>query len=295
MSAEEKPSPGPNKKLLENPFVGSLVVPIAIVLTGALIIFGVTKMISTDRSYKDLVREMQSKKFGNRWIAAYELSKLISTKSIPNEDIPWLVGELTSAYDSSKDLRTKEFLVVAAGALGNPLSIPLIQRAFTEPEDPNSQSAIKFHGVVALGNMPKGTKIDWAPVEKFLTAKDEGLKQAAILALASHKVQSSESEILNIQNQGGKILRFVAATALVHYRNEASIPVLQELLKPGAESLLAEGFTAQQVQNLKLNALAAIDRVKWSALRSEIEEISDKEPDVKVVTKARKILNELKK
>ena len=30
-----------DKKLLENPFVGSLVVPIAIVLVGALVIFGV--------------------------------------------------------------------------------------------------------------------------------------------------------------------------------------------------------------------------------------------------------------
>ena len=33
-----------DKKLLENPFVGSLVVPIAIVLVGALVIFGVTKI-----------------------------------------------------------------------------------------------------------------------------------------------------------------------------------------------------------------------------------------------------------
>ena len=45
-----------NKKLLENPFVGSLVVPIAIVLVGALIIFGVTKMLSTESSYKIFMR-----------------------------------------------------------------------------------------------------------------------------------------------------------------------------------------------------------------------------------------------
>jgi len=47
-----------DKKILDNPFLGSLVVPVAIVLVGALIIFGVTKMISTDHSYKDLVNEI---------------------------------------------------------------------------------------------------------------------------------------------------------------------------------------------------------------------------------------------
>ena len=42
-------APQTQKKILENPFVGSLVVPIAIVLVGALIIFGVTKMLSSER------------------------------------------------------------------------------------------------------------------------------------------------------------------------------------------------------------------------------------------------------
>src|SRR5690606_8381485 len=113
-----------NKKLLENPLVGSLVVPIAIVLVGALIIFGVTKMLSADRSYKDLVREMHSKTFGNRWIAAYELSKLISSSNIPTEDIPWLVGNLSELYHSAQDNRTRDFIVVALGALDSELILP---------------------------------------------------------------------------------------------------------------------------------------------------------------------------
>jgi Sec-independent protein translocase protein TatA len=82
-------------------------VPIAIVLVGALIIFGITKMLSTERSYKDLVQEMQSKTFGNRWIAAYELSKQIISEQIPEEEKPWLVENLADIYKNTPDPRTK--------------------------------------------------------------------------------------------------------------------------------------------------------------------------------------------
>ena len=94
MAEPSNPSPSP-RKLLENKYISSFMVPLAIILVGALIIFGITKMLSTERTYRDLVREMQSKTFGNRWIAAYELSKLISTNRIPPSEHPWLVENLS--------------------------------------------------------------------------------------------------------------------------------------------------------------------------------------------------------
>ena len=105
MSTESSDSKQPQtqKKILENPFVGSLVVPIAIVLFGSLIIFGVTKMLSAERSYKDLVQEIQSKTFGNKWVAAYELSKQINSSQIPVEDYPWLIENLSLAYKKISD------------------------------------------------------------------------------------------------------------------------------------------------------------------------------------------------
>ena len=119
---------GSKKKLLDNPVASGLVVPIAIVLVGALIVFGVTKLLSTERSYKDLVREMHTKTFGNRWVAAFELSKLISNSRIPKEEIPWLLENLTEIYDESQDPRTRQFTVVAAGALGSPNAAMLFSR-----------------------------------------------------------------------------------------------------------------------------------------------------------------------
>ena len=159
MTEPQQPPVGETKKLLENTIVGSLVVPIAIVLVGALIIFGVTKMLSTDRSYKDLVRELHSKTFGNRWIAAYELSKQISAKNIPNEEVPWLISNLSEIYDQAVDPRTRDFIVVALGSLKTELALPIIQKALND-KDPK----VQFSGVVAIGNMPSTFPIEWTPL-----------------------------------------------------------------------------------------------------------------------------------
>jgi hypothetical protein len=80
-----------SKKILESSPLSGIAVPIAIVLVGGMIIFGVTKMLSSGKDHRDLVEEMNSKTFGNRWVAAYELSKFLAAQKIPKEDMPWVI------------------------------------------------------------------------------------------------------------------------------------------------------------------------------------------------------------
>lgn len=277
-----------SKKLLENPIIGSLVVPIAIVLIGALIVFGVTRMISTDQSYKDLVREMQSKKFGNRWVAAYELSKLISTKSIPEEDVPWLIGELQGLFATSTDARAKEFLIVAAGAMRREESLPLLMLGLNE-----SDSKVLFHSIVALGNMPKEIKIDWSKVTPFLDSKDQTLQMAAMLSLATHKVENAGDKIKMHLASSDQSLKYTAATALIHYRDAAALPILTEIADLKNVDA-TQNFDPNQIKQLKLNIIYAMERENWPELAAIINRIADQESDKEIVTKARNVLNKLK-
>ena len=105
------------QKLLENKAMGGLAVPIAIVLVGALMIWGVTKMLSSNKTHRDLVREIQSKTFGNRWIAAFELSKLVAGQGIHPAEIPWLVENLAAIYRGAADNRTRNFIILTLGGL----------------------------------------------------------------------------------------------------------------------------------------------------------------------------------
>ena len=87
------------KRILERPFYSGLVVPTAIILVGALIVFGVMKLLSNERSHRDLINELHSKTFGNRWVAAYELSKVLSTTKF--EPAERALRELSNEYLTS--------------------------------------------------------------------------------------------------------------------------------------------------------------------------------------------------
>lgn len=277
------------KKILENKFVGSLVVPIAIVLVGALIIFGVTKMLSTERSYKDLVREIQSKTFGNRWVAAYELSKIIATSQVPEEEIPWLVEQLTEVYDNAKDPRTRDFIVVASGALKSKEGLPLLGRALSDLD-----KNVRFHALVALGNYPQGIEFDWTKIVKFLSSDDFALQQASALVAGTHMVKSAVPKLVGLLTSTNIGIRYAAASALIPFKNENALPVLRKIL-------LSAGFDKQskislpEMIGLKLSVLNAVEKSGWTKLNKTINDVASNEQNPKVISKARELLILLKK
>lgn len=279
-----------NKKLLENPFVGSLVVPIAIVLVGALIIFGVTKMLSADRSYKDLVRELHSKTFGNRWVAAYELSKLISSSQIPEEDVPWLIANLTELYRGAQDSRTRDFIVVAMGALKSDLAMPVLAHALND-QDPN----VRFHAVVALSESKLGVETHQKELINLLSQEDAAVVQAAIFSLAMHQIPAAESKIVELHSIAPVAIRYAAATGLIAYQNEASHETLEEILSLSSRPAPDAAFDEPKVIGLKLNVLKALRRYQWNVLNELIERLLPSEQNLTVVSEMREVLNELKK
>ena len=287
-------TPQTQKKILENPFVGSLIVPIAIVLFGSLIIFGITKMLSSERSYKDLVEEIQSKTFGNKWVAAYELSKQINSSQIPLEDYPWLVLNLTDAYKQSIDPRTRGFIIAALGALKSELTLPTLQLGLNDID-----LDVKFHAIVSIANMPKGIKFDWAKLILVLENGEPILKQAATLALATHSVPEAQGPIKTLLNDSNLIVKYAAATALINFKELSSISILKEILLlnyPDAKArVLPPALDAQQITDLKLSVLDTLQKNQWAALNNVITDVSNKDLNNSVATKAKEVLNLLKK
>ena len=285
--------PQTQKKILENPFVGSLVVPIAIVLVGALIIFGVTKMLSSERSYKDLVNEIQSKTFGNKWIAAYELSKQINSSQIPANEYPWMVDNLAIAYKDSIDPRTRGFIIAALGALKTDLALPVFQLALQDTD-----IDVKFHAVVSLANLNKGIKFDWAPTIEMLKSKEAILRQASTLALATHQVAEAQTPIRNLLRDESLIVRYAAATALISFKDVDAKETLEEILNlkyPAAtERVAPPALDIVQMADLKLSVLVTLGKYNWNILNNTILEVANNDSNISVATKAKEVLNLLK-
>lgn len=290
MSEQNPGTQGPPRKILESSPLSGITVPILIVLVGALIIFGVTKMLSTGKDHRDLVEELNSKTFGNRWVAAYELSKFLAGQKIPKEDMPWVIENLSQVYRETIDPRTRNFVVLALGSLNNPLALPVLNQAL-EDQDPQ----VKFNAVTSLGNMSAGSDIHWNKVEALLQQQeDPGLRQVALLTMAAHKHPNTEEKALPLLRSGEKNLRHAAAIVLIQYQNPDALPVLEEIFNLSYEVAQAGELNGAQVEGLKMNALENIEKSKWNGALSWVEKVEANDPNVRVATKAKQVLKVLK-
>ena len=285
MSKQENKS---TKKILENPVVSSLVVPIAIVLVGALIIFGVTRMLSTEQSYKDLVRELHSKTFGNRWVAAYELSKVISSSKVADEDKPWLVENLGEIYKDSKDPRSRNFIITALSALKSSQGIPVLNSALID-----NDANVKYSAVAAIGNLEESVGVDFEALRKLLEQNEDlPLKQASALALATHGDIKSEKLIEDLITHESRNLRYTAALCLINFKNDKALPILDEISKLSSLEK-SKNLMPGQIVGMKMNLLVAAKKNNWNVEKFSSQIVKNEENNA-VLSKARELLNQLK-
>jgi HEAT repeat protein len=279
-----------SKKILESSPLSGIAVPIAIVLVGGMIIFGVTKMLSSGKDHRDLVEEMNSKTFGNRWVAAYELSKFLAAQKIPKEDMPWVIENLSRVYKDSVDARTRNFVVLALGSLNNPLSLDVLNAALDD-QDPQ----VKFNAVVSIGNMNIGSEIKWEKVEAALQdSQDVGLKQVALLTMAAHNRPNIEEKALSFLTSSEKTLKYSSAIVLIQRKNLEAAPVLEEIFALRYDVAESGQLNGVQVEALKINVLENIEKSKWDALYNLVKKVEQDDPNVKVNTKAKQVLKVLK-
>ncbi len=290
MSAENLDTPTPSKKILESSPLSGITVPIAIVLVGAFIIFGVTKMLSSGKDHRDLIEEMNSKTFGNRWVAAYELSKFLASSKIPKEDMPWVIENLSKVYYESVDGRTRNFVVLALGSLKNPLTLNVLNKALDDL-DPQ----VKFNAVVSIGNLGKNESILWDKIEALaLQDQDFGLKQVSLYALASHDRPKTSEIARSLISSSEKTARFAAANVLIHYQMNDALPVIEEIVALKYDDKSPDGLNGAQVEGLKTNLLENIEKSKWVDLAGMVEKLESSDPNIRVQTKAKQVLKVLK-
>lgn len=287
---EQNVGKAPTKKILEKSPLAGITVPILIILVGALIVFGVTKMLSTGKDHRDLVDELNSKTFGNRWVAAYELSKFLASKKIPQEDIPWVIENLSRVYFESVDGRTRNFVVLAIGTMGNTLALPVLNKAL-EDQDPQ----VQFNAVSSLGNLPTTENIEWSKIEALVRQEnDPGLRQVALLTIAAHKRPNLEEIALPLLNSSERNLRHAAAIVLISRKREEAIPVLEEILNLPYDVAKAGELNGAQSEGLKVNVLENIEKSNWNAVVQLVEKVEAGDPNIKVSTKAKQVLKVLK-
>jgi hypothetical protein len=295
----------------ESPFSSGIMVPLLILGLSILIIAGISKMLTHDKGYVTLVEELRDKTFGNRWVAAFELSKYLSNSKIPAEDIPWLEKQLLDIYTgSSSDPRTKHFLVLAAGSLRGDKSLEMLQLALKE-KDPEIlfgalSSISKWESLPANFNFE-----DVLALAGGSLIPDEALQHTALVVLTMH---SRQEVIPLLQDQltksDSKNLRDVSAIALMYFNRWDGLSRIKELLVMPYEleaSKSVQGSSVKPVLNQsllveanKLNIIQAAKKLSEKKiplpleLLQTLEEIEKNDRNIQVKTRAKEVLLTLK-
>lgn len=275
-----------DKKILEKSPLSGIAVPIAIVLVGALIIFGITKMLSSGKDYRDLVEELHSKTFRNRWTTAYELSKFIASNNIPKEDIPWVVENLNEVYLTSAEPRTRNFIVLALGALGHKDAVDTFNIALKDADE-----KVRFNAIVSIGRLELDQGIAWQKLLEMVKNEDAGIKQVILIAAAKHRRKEFLEILKSSLESEDRTLRFASARGLINFKDEKALAVLKQIL---ATEYQDPKFNNAQIEALKLSTLRVLANNKWKVLAEEIQKLAADDSSEKVRLKAKEVLNSLK-
>jgi len=284
------------KERIQNtsPFSG-IAVPLLIVALAVLIIVGVTKMLSNDKSYVSLVEELRDKTFGNRWVAAFELSKYLASSQIPKEDYPWLEEQLIDLYKRNEnDPRTRHFLVLAAGHIQGERSIELMHQALSDPD-----REVLFASLSSLGRLTTvPSNFNWADVIKLTSSDDEILVHTALVVLTHHRVTAVIPILKDkLKYSEAKNIKDVSAIALLHFNSYEGFDRLVEILR----APYITGQDSLKVEANKLNVIGAASAVvkTFGMLQPNLvvilQEVAKADQNVQVSLRAKELLLTLKK
>lgn len=241
--------------------------PILIFCGVAVLFFLLARMVSQSSDYKSLVQELDSKTFGNKWVAAYELSKIVNASAIAPEDLPWFMEQLSSIYRSQgQDPRTRHFIMVTLSALQNVQTIPVLTQALNDP-DPQ----VGFSAVVGLGQlMPLALKenverFPWQKLGSLMRQSDDsGIKRILMISFAQvqHPGEKPYFES-KMTAEPSDLDKLYAAIGLVYYNDPAGVSVLKDFWDPQQRQTHQQAWNIddQLYQQLQLNFLSALHRL----------------------------------
>jgi HEAT repeat protein len=260
------------------------VVPVVIVAicVGIIIAFG---LITRDpRTPRDLLEEVKAGK-GDRWQAAFELSKFIGANG--NENDPNLARDLVLAFRGARDddPRIRQYLALAIGKSHSPLGVqPLIEAL----DDGNPD--VRLYSAWALGELSSREAVD--PLIKLIESPDDSLRKMAVYSLGRLQDSRAVPYLKAALNDRRPDLSWNAALALARLKDPSGLDVLHKMLDRNYLNSLSD-VSEDQKSEAMINSIHGIALLKDASARSQLMTVGSSDPNVKVRSEALSALKQL--
>lgn len=144
---QEKPT---EKKSIFGVIVHSFfVVPFLLAVFSVLLFAAVRILTMEKRSAYDYLQDVKTGGLTKRWQSAFDLSRIISSKSKEAQDLKFING-LKEAFESSShdDDRVRQYLIMAMAKTGNPIFVDVLLKSLPDEKDENLYAIISALGIL---------------------------------------------------------------------------------------------------------------------------------------------------
>jgi HEAT repeat protein len=210
-----------------------------------------------------------------RWQSAYELSNMISSQKEKLRRTDF-VNDVVKVYQGSRDddPRVRRYLALTMGHLGDPRAVPALIEGLSD-SDPENQ----MNNLLALGTI--GDKSATPAVVERLRSDDRAVRKMSAFVLTALKDPAASHDLKVALNDASDEVRWYAAIALAQINDAAGADVLMKLIDRSYLDQLQD-FTAEQKNQLLINAVKCLGILKFEPAKVRILALSQADPDLGV-------------
>ncbi len=281
---ETEPEQGFMRELSQFFIVPSLIVLLCV---GVFLMFGL--LTTEDKTAREFLQEIRTGRGNERWLAAFELSRLISQRPELGGD-DRLVGEIIGIIkdEGAGDPQVRKYLVIALEHLGNEAAGPAILDLLDDGE-----AEVRLHAARALSALdPIPGAV--GPLSRLLDDEDTAIRKVAVYALGQTRDPRAIQVLIPKLDDPVEDIRWNAALALAVLGDGSGRPVIVEMLDRRHLDGIA-GITEEQKVNALVNGVQAVYLMRETSLVETLRELSRGDPSLKVREIAIKALKELEK
>jgi len=253
------------------PFV---ILPVTIVgvSVGIFLLFGM--LADTHKGAKDYLYELQSGSEHQRWQAAFELSRYLSSQDFEDEDAYFekeLLRILKTAGRDEVQLRT--YLIIALAQIGSDMSLDTLI-AFA---DKGEGSETQIYAIWALGRIGSPKAAD--TILKKINSDDAGIRKTAAFSLGFVGNKSHVKVLKKLLDDSVQDVRWNAALGLAQLGSSSGDGILLKLLDPIHVKNATPNLRERERTEIVLSALNAVGMLRLKSARKAVVAVSKSATD----------------
>lgn len=252
-------------------------IPLLIVAVSVALFYLFGRMTFQTKKADDFLYEIKTAGESKKWQAAYGLAgMLITEKNIPEDTKREYTKEIISIFENKAryNVKVRGYLALALGYLKQKESVPVLIEALNDSEED-----IVLYSVWALAVIGDPRAVN--TIVPLVEDRRPAIRKISAFALGTFGDKSATQPLKKLLNDPVPDVSWNAALSLAQLEDSSGAPVLEKLLDRNYLNSFSK-LSEREKEGVLINAIKSLGRLHLETSRVKLEELSSKDPSLKV-------------